>query len=227
MLVTVETNIMLDEQEFNSLFSIQEFDYYAVNREDVTFDYIENFIQEMKLQEEQKQQEMMRLRAIEEEEQRIASVTFNPNDLTIPSNLNKDEMYDLLKDTGLKDVAHTYIEAEQKYGVNSFFLLGLSALESAWGTSSRAVNDNNLTGYNITSNSAYYSFSSRSESLLATAKLLSNDYLNKNGRYYNGKTAWDVNKNYCPPTDDVCKGWADKIVKIAQDVYFDYKSVRK
>ena len=77
MLVEVETNIMLDEQEFNSLFSIQEFDYYAVNREDVTFDYIESFIQEMKLQEEQKQQEMMRLRAIEEEEQRIASVTFN------------------------------------------------------------------------------------------------------------------------------------------------------
>lgn len=204
---------------------------YEINKEMFTLEFIEEMQREIeeenRIREEQERLEAIRIAeeiAREQERQRVESVTFDPYDLTKPSNLTGDEMYDLLKDTGLKDVAYTYIQAEKRYGVNAFVLAGLSALESSWGTSSRAVNDNNLTGYNIKSNSDYYSFSSRSESLLATAKLLGESYLSPSGKYYSGTSIWDVNNKYCPPTTtDACKGWADKISNISQKLYYDYK----
>lgn len=200
--------------------------YYDLSLDFINKEYVEKVQEEIQRKEEfarQQAEEMAKRIAEEQERQRIESVTFNPYDVSIPSNLTGDEMYELLKDTGLKDVAYTYIQAEKQYGVNAFFLAGLSALESGWGTSERSVRDNNLTGYNIRSSSDIYKFGSRSESLMSTAKLISVDYLDENGRYYLGKSVWNINKHYCPPVDGEEKSWADKIVTIANNLYKDYK----
>ena len=221
-------------EETPTLPVVNKINYYYFDEDIFTFDFInetqQKIEEEKKIREEQERLEAIRVAeeiAREQEQQRIASVTFDPYNLSKPSNLTGDEMYNLLKDTGLKDVAYTYIQAEKEYGVNAFFLAGLSALESGWGTSSRAVNDNNLTGYNIQSDGDRYSFSSRSESLMRTAKLISQDYLDQNGRYYFGDSIWDVNKNYCPPVPGEELSWGDKILNISNNLYREYRNTLK
>lgn len=232
----VGLNIMFEQTELNVDFpQVHECtDSYKQNKELYNFEYIKELQEEIERQEEEqrRREEEERLEAIriaeemarQQEEQRIASVTFDPSDVTKPSNLTGDEMYNLLKDTGLRDVAYTYTQAEQQFGVNAFLLVGISALESSWGTSNRAVNDNNLTGYNIKSNDDYYAFSSRSESLMSTARLLSYNYLNEDGKYYSGKSVQSIHKNYCPPSTDACSGWSDKVTEIAIDLLKRYKN---
>lgn len=57
--------------------------------------------------------------------------------------------------TGSKIIASAsaFVEAEKKYGVNAFFMAGIVALESGFATSRRAIEDNNLTGYEVYSDS--------------------------------------------------------------------------
>ncbi|MFR7391797.1 MAG: glucosaminidase domain-containing protein [Anaerostipes hadrus] len=57
----------------------------------------------------------------------------------------------MLEGTALYADAKAYVKAEEKYHVNAVFLMGIAAHESAWGTSRRAREDNNLTGYGVTS----------------------------------------------------------------------------
>lgn len=207
-----------------------EENYYDLNLEILTKEHVEEVQEEIQRREElakQQAEELARRIAEEQEQQRIESVTFDPYDVSKPSNLTGEEMYSLLKDTGLKDVAYTYIEAENQFGVNAFFLAGLSALESGWGTSERSVRDNNLTGYNIRSSSDIYKFSSRSESLMKTAQLISVDYLTENGRYYLGKSVWNINKHYCPPIDGEEKSWGEKIITIANRLYNEYRDLKQ
>ena len=211
----------LNEVDVIPLPTIIEFNSFDFNSELFTEEYIDGMKEEIRIleiKEDIKKQKVA-------EDKRISSVTFDPYNLSKPSNLTKEEMYELLKDTGLKDVAHTYIEAEKEYGVNAFFLAGLSALESGWGTSNLSINHNNLTGYNIRELGDKFSFSSRSESLMATAKLISEDYLNPNGRYFKGGDVWDINEEYCPPVPGEDVSWADKIVSISNKLLEDYKSL--
>ena len=161
--------------------------------------------------EEERQKEEARQRAIQEELERQArQIHFNPYDVRELSNVTESQMYDLLSGTGLSDVAWVFTYAEDYYGINALFLLGITALESGWGTSHRAVNHNNLTGYNIVSDSSVYTFSSRADSVLATAKLLHKDYLNRDGRYFNGYSVESVNIKYCANND-----WSDKVISIS------------
>lgn len=120
-----------------------------------------------------------------------------------------------LQDTELYKLIPYFIEAEETYGVNVFALIGLVANESSWGTSTRAVNDNNLTGYAVYSvNSRGKVFSSKRESILETARMLKTDYLDPEGIWFNGKSLWDVNKKYCVTPGNEYK-WANTINKIS------------
>ena len=47
----------------------------------------------------------------------------------------------------LKDQGSTFIEAQEKYGVNALLLYAMACHESAWGTSGYAINRNNLFGW--------------------------------------------------------------------------------
>ena len=91
------------------------------------------------------------------------------------------------------------------------FLMGIAAHESAWGTSRRAREDNNLTGYGVTSDSAKgINKATKEEGLLTTAKTLHEKYLTAGGSYYAGTSAEDVNKHYC-----VGGEWAAAVVNDA------------
>lgn len=105
------------------------------------------------------------------------------------------------------------MKAEETYGVNAIFLMALTAQESAWGTSNRAKNQNNLSGFEVYSAGAKgASFGSKGESIMATAKLISESYINSDGEHYNGTSVDSVNIKYCPDDGGY---WSRSITQIA------------
>lgn len=123
---------------------------------------------------------------------------FDPNDVTKPSNLTTEEMKVALADTGLEHLSETFINCEATYGVNAVFLAAIAAHESAWGTSRRAIEDHNFTGYGVFSPSAEGINADKDEdNIIHTAEKLSENYLSEDGKYYNGKRVYDVHKRYC------------------------------
>lgn len=168
------------------------------------------------------EEEYIRNQLIQAENQRKANVGFNPSDLLQASGITGDEMYSLLKDRGVNDVAYALVEAEQIYGVNAILLAGLVCLESGWGESARSTGStNNMTGMGVPNNySRGYVYSSRAESVLDTARQLKKNYLTEGGVYYNGTSIWSVNKKYCASKD-----WADKIVNISSTLLSKYKEL--
>ncbi len=73
------------------------------------------------------------------------------------------------------------------------------------GTSRRAREDNNLTGYGVTSDHAKGIIKSTKEAgLLATAETLHEKYLTPGGSYYVGTSAAAVNKHYCVGGEWAC-----------------------
>lgn len=136
---------------------------------------------------------------------------FNPNDVSALSHITVDDAKQMLSGTALYADAKAYVKSEEKYHVNAVFLMGIAAHESAWGTSRRAREDNNLTGYGVTSDSAKgINKSTKEEGLLTTAKTLHEKYLTPGGSYYAGTSAEAVNKHYC-----VGGEWAAAVVNDA------------
>ena len=100
---------------------------------------------------------------------------------------------------------------KKKISCECSLLMGIAAHESAWGTSRRAREDNNLTGYGVTSDHAKgINKSTKEAGLLATAETLHEKYLTPSGSYYVGTSAAAVNKHYC-----VGGEWAAAVVKNA------------
>lgn len=123
---------------------------------------------------------------------------FDPKDVSSVSNITVSDAKEMLSGTQLYQDATSFVKAERIYHVNAVFLMGIAAHESAWGTSRRAKEDNNLTGYGVYSNDAKgINKASREEGLLATANTLHERYLSKGGSYYEGTSAADINKHYC------------------------------
>lgn len=150
-------------------------------------------------------------------------VSFNQSNLKSRSGVDAQRLNKVLEDTGLAGLGSTYVDAERLYGVNAIFLTALTAQESGWGNSNRAKTQNNLSGYAVYSDSsAGKTFSSKSTSIYATAKLLSNDYLNPNGKYYRGGNIFEVNSVYCPNDG---YDWANKITSIAHDLVQEINSL--
>jgi len=183
--------------------------------------------------EQQKEEELRKLeeqKRIEEEERtkkeqekikeqnRIASVGFDTGNLLKPSNITESEMYELLKGTGLEDVADALVLAEKRDSVNAFIIAALAAEESGWGNSTRATGQNNLTGHAVyKSASRGTTFSSRDESVLSTVRLIKKYYLNPNGDYYNGVSLRSVNIKYSANPN-----WSSNIEKIASELRDEY-----
>ena len=128
------------------------------------------------------------------EERRI----YNPKNLTQVSHFTKDEMKKVLSGTELSDCAPYFVECEKNYGINALFIAGIAIHESGWGTSRRAREDNNLTGYGVTSDVAHgINGKSRRNNLLRTARCLKNSYLTEGAKFYEGTSVSAVNVRYC------------------------------
>lgn len=144
---------------------------------------------------------------------------FNPNNLLEISNASVDDIYKCLEGTALHELAPVYIEAENLYGVNALFLVGLTAQESGWGTSRRAVEDNNLTGFGVYSDSSKgINSHTKRGNILMTAKWLKEKYLTPGAILYNGFGIRDVNVRYCIGVDGNSDfHWSENISKIASE----------
>lgn len=161
-------------------------------------------------QERLRQEELERQRLSEIEANRI--VIYNPYNLLEPSNITREEMYQVLEGTALQTLSNAYVYMEELYGVNALFLVSISAEESGWGRSSLAISHNNLGGIKG-SNGSYRYFDTWGECIDYKARLLKNQYLNEDGDYYNGSSVWDVNIKYCEQNT-----WADNVSSIAYEL---------
>ena len=140
----------------------------------------------------------------------LDGVVFNPNDVTELSNISVKQMRQILQDTDLQEFAPVYVKIERELHINAIAICALSALESGWGTSKRAKEDHNYTGFGVYSDEAEgINAASGEENLLMTAKHIRSEYLTKGARYDNGPSLIGINTMYC-----VGDTWAYKIADI-------------
>lgn len=173
--------------------------------------------------------EQERIKAEEEKQAREAelaeqyrknNVGYNFYNLLQPSGITHSEMYSVLSDTGIQDVAWTIVQCEIDFGINAIVLASLIAEESGWGNSPRAIYQNNLSGYAVFSDSsegAY--FPTRDDSVVETARLLKYDYLTEGGKYYNGLSLSDVHTLYSANPN-----WANNISTICDELVTKYRN---
>lgn len=140
----------------------------------------------------------------------LDGVVFNPNDVTEVSNISVKQMRQILQDTDLQEFAPVYVRIEKELHINAIAICALSALESGWGTSKRAKEDHNYTGFGVYSDEAEgINAASGEENLLMTAKHIREKYLTKGAVYDNGPSLIGINTMYC-----VGDTWAYKIADI-------------
>lgn len=140
----------------------------------------------------------------------LDGVVFNPNDVTELSNISVKQMRQILQDTDLQEFAPVYVRIEKEFHINAIAICALSALESGWGTSKRAKEDHNYTGFGVYSDEAEgINAASGEENLLMTAKHIREKYLTKGAVYDNGPSLVGINTMYC-----VGDTWAYKITDI-------------
>ena len=162
-----------------------------------------------------------------------SQVVWDRTDVSRVSNLTVSQLIAVLNSHGGKAVRYVpyaadLITAENKYKVNVFFLLGVSALESGWINEEHDMISkcNNLGGVCATANRpsngcfknsncefAYYS--TKGEFIDAHARLLGQSYLDPNGSYYEGTTASAVVIHYCPG----CSEWPGTVNAIGNQLY--------
>lgn len=138
----------------------------------------------------------------------IASVY---DDVRLKSGASASEIDAKLVGTDLEGMGESLVNAEQKYGVNAWFLTGLAIHESGYGTSKIAADKNNVFGFQAYDASPYESartFASKEEGVDVVAKYLSEAYLTPGGTYYNGVSIDNIGKRYA--TDP---NWAAAIKK--------------
>lgn len=167
--------------------------------------------------EEQKRREEDERKKQEEEERlkQLQQPTYNPYDLRERSNLSKEQMHQMLSGTALETLVDAYYWYEQVYNVNAIFMMSLNAHESAWGRSSLAIHNNNLGGYKASDGSFKY-FNSWGEFLDENFRLISEEYLDPNGLFYNGVAIYSVNIRYCTEPND--NSWSEGINQIAYEL---------
>ena len=184
--------------------------YFIVSGENLSLNNIDNeIVTDEEIKKLKIEYEKLQDRKKEEliEAKRIEGVTYLRENVTVISGITEEEMKEvLLKTKGSKTMIHlanAFVDAEKKYGVNAFFMAGIVALESGFATSRRALEDNNLTGYEVYSDSSEGRlFSSHEESVLHTARHLSKNYLKEGAMYYNGLSVDAIQLMYCPDEED-------------------------
>ena len=90
----------------------------------------EKSVEEQKPVAEQKQEveEVVEIKEeVKKEVKDVKTPHFNPNNLLEKSNLTRDDAYRMLKGSKLQSVSSHYIYAEETYGVNAIFLMGLTS----------------------------------------------------------------------------------------------------
>ena len=123
---------------------------------------------------------------------------YNSNNLTELSNLTQEQIHTMLEGTRLQCLSTYYYEYEKIYKVNALFIISSTSLESGYGTSKLARTHNNLAGYRGSKGWTY--FNSWHNCLNEVYRLIGQEYLSPDGRFYNGLDIKGVNSKYCGNT---------------------------
>lgn len=129
-------------------------------------------------------------------------------DIRTKTNLTAEQLELILKGTGLEGLGSAYVKAEETYSVSSIALIGISSVESSWGSSNMARAKNNLFGYKAYDSNvgAATKFRTKEDSIMTVAQALDENYLQPYGAYFRGVTLMDVNNSYASDKD-----WYKKI----------------
>ncbi|MFB3170069.1 Ig-like domain-containing protein [Neobacillus sp. 179-C4.2 HS] len=114
----------------------------------------------------------------------------------------------------LKNYAQSFIDAQNRYGVNAQYLVAHAIWETGWGGSDLIGYKNNLYGYGAYDPCPFtcgYYFQSVQDSIFRVAYQVRVDYLNETGTYYNGPNLIGMNVNYA--TD---QNWKNGIANLMQ-----------
>lgn len=131
------------------------------------------------------------------------------SDVRVRSNATAEAIDAKLKGTAMEGLGSEFMKAEEKYGINAWFLTGLAIHESGYGDSAIAQDKNNLFGYQAYDATPYESarrFASFGDGIDTVAANLAESYLKEDGTYFNGYSIDGINTRYA--TD---KNWANAI----------------
>ncbi len=126
-------------------------------------------------------------------------------DVSKPSGVTVEDLK-LVTRHNLVGLEEAFYRAEQDYGVNALFVLGIASHESAYGT--YCFRPNNLFGY------GRKGYSSKAECIDVVAKGLAQNYLRPGASLYSGNTINSVNKRYAADP-----AWDRKVAKKVAGFY--------
>ena len=94
------------------------------------------------------------------------------------SGLTEDEISYLLEGSYMEDYAYLYYNAEKTYGINAYYMLAVSQLESGWGRSNAGMNYNNIFGL-MTSRGGFQYFESKQDCVEYWLDLMERFYIGR------------------------------------------------
>ncbi|MGJ7922718.1 PA14 domain-containing protein [Neobacillus sp. LXY-4] len=151
----------------------------------------------------------------------VFATSFKEIDLRTRANITAKEIeyfFDLKKQSNspIKALAQSFIDAQDKYGVNAQYLVAHAIWETGWGGSNLKTFKNNYFGYGAYDSCPFtcgYYFPTGLDSINYEAYIVRKDYLSENGSYFNGPNLVGMNVRYA--TD---QNWANGIANLMQQM---------
>lgn len=159
-------------------------------------------------------------------EAQLASIDLNSSPYTV-TNLTGEQFNEIINDLLAKygissnenllyNCGNALEEIEKVYGVNGLFVMAVSWMESGSRTSDLARSHNNMTS--IYGGDGLNTYSSPSECIVNTGRLLKESYYNARGC----RSASDIGSIYCPPNPNWANsvtGFCKTIIRVAENLY--------
>ena len=169
--------------------------------------------EEMKTQQQIIADEERRIQLEKEEAERkerervaqIESITADPNDVSKVSNLTMEQLHILTEDTWWKGNEQALYDLEHIYGINAFYAMSVSTLESGHGTSERARYKDNYYGIEVSTDFGD----------LYNCTMYFGDFQK---RLYIEKglvSVWNIGPKYCPPN----RNWETYMANKMNELY--------
>jgi beta-N-acetylglucosaminidase len=141
-------------------------------------------------------------------------------DLRKPSNITVNDIINFFNakrpDSPLKNYAQSFIDAQNKYGVNAQYLVAHAIWETGWGGSNLRNYKFNLYGYGAYDPCPFtcgFYFPTGGDSINFVSYTVRKDYLTETGAYFNGPNLVGMNVRYA--TD---QNWKNGIANLMQSI---------
>lgn len=148
-------------------------------------------------------------------EKRLCNVT-GITDLRLPSRAPAALLEKYLLNTPLMALGPEFVAAEERWCVNAVFACAVACHESDFGRSAIARDKRNLFGMQAYDSDPYGSaktYQTYKDSIDDFCKLISREYLNPGGLYYNGPSVAGVRVRYATDSE-----WGAKVLRHCQAI---------